>query len=128
VSTFDQPRASPRDIDALWFMSNSMSAYETVIQFPTPRAVPCGKRDVEQLDAMTAELQATLVRGAALREEIDELLRRQDTLAQEFERRLLNGLELIARLLSSQSRAATSPEAAAQLSVAARRITAIERC
>lgn len=104
-----------------------MSAYETVIQFPTPGAVGRDKSNVEQLDAMTAELQATLVRGAALREEIDELLRSQDTLAQEFERRLLNGLELIARLLSSQSQAATTREAAAQLSIAARRITAIGR-
>ena len=104
-----------------------MSAYETVIQFPTPRAAACDKRDVEQLDAMTAELQATLVRGATLREEIEKLLRSQETLAQEFERRLLNGLGLIARLLSSQSRAATTPEAAAQLSVAARRISAIGR-
>ena len=108
-------------------MSKSMSAYETVIQFPASRAVACDKRDVEQLDVMTAELQATLRRGAVLREEIDELLRRQDTLAQEFERRLLNGLELIARLLSSQSQAAMTPEAAAQLSTAARRITAIGR-
>jgi two-component sensor histidine kinase len=102
-----------------------MAVYETVIQFPTPRAGACDKRDVKQLDAMTAELQATLRRGAALREEIDELLGRQETLAQEFERRLLNGLELIARLLSSQSQAAMTPEAAAQLSAAARRITAI---
>jgi two-component system, sensor histidine kinase PdtaS len=104
-----------------------MSAYETVIQFPTPRALGCDKRNVAQLDAMTAELQATLVRGAALREEIDDLLRRQGILARELERRLLNGLELIARLLSSQSQAATTPEAAAQLGVAARRITAIGR-
>jgi two-component sensor histidine kinase len=67
----------------------------------------------------------TLGRGAALREEIDKLLRCHDTLAQEFEHRLLNGLELIARLLSSQSHAATTPEAAEQLRAAARRITAI---
>src|ERR1700733_544126 len=104
-----------------------MSAYETVIQFPTPRALGCDKRNVAQPDAMTIELQATLVRGAALREEIDDLPRRQDILARELERRLLNGLELIARLLSSQSQAATTPEAAAQLGVAARRITAIGR-
>jgi two-component sensor histidine kinase len=102
-----------------------MSAYETVIQFPTSRGVACDERDVKQVDAMTAELKATLGRGAALREEIDKLLRCHDTLAQEFEHRLLNGLELIARLLSSQSHAATTPEAAEQLRAAARRITAI---
>jgi two-component sensor histidine kinase len=107
--------------------SKSMSAYETVIQFPTRRAAACEKRDGEQLDAITAELRATLVRAEALRREINELLRCQDTLMQEFERRLLNGLEVIARLLLSQSQAATTPEAAAQLSLAARRITAIGR-
>jgi two-component system, sensor histidine kinase PdtaS len=109
------------------FMSKSMSAHETVVQFPTSRAAACDERDVKQLDAMTPELQATLRRGAALREEIDELLRRQDRRAQEFECRLLSGLELIARLLSSQSQAAMTPEAGAQLSAAARRITAIGR-
>jgi two-component sensor histidine kinase len=108
-------------------MSNSMSAYETVIQFPTRPAATCEKRDAEQLDAITAELRATLVRAEALRREIDELLRCQDTLTQEFELRLLNGLDVIARLLSSQSQAATTPEAAAQLSLTARRISAIAR-
>jgi hypothetical protein len=106
-------------------MSNSMPAYETIIQFPTPRAVACDKRD--GVDAITAELRATLVRAEALRKEIDELQRCHDTLAREFERRLLNGLEVIARLLSSQGQAATTSDAAAQLSLAARRIGAIGR-
>jgi two-component system, sensor histidine kinase PdtaS len=93
-----------------------MSAYETVIQFPRPR-----------VSTSDNDLRAALARGEALREEIGELLRRQETLAQEFEHRLLNGLDVIAQLLSSQSQSAATPEAAAQLNVAARRITAI-RC
>jgi len=104
-----------------------MSARETVIQFPTPRAVANDKCDIERLHAITAELQATLGRGAALREEIDELQRRQDTLVQEFERRLLNSLETIARELSSQIQSATSPEVAAQLRLTAGQIIAIGR-
>ena len=63
---------------------------------------------------MTAKLQATLAREERLREDADELLRRQNTLALEFARRLLNGLEVIARLFSSQSQTATTPEAATQ--------------
>ena len=46
-------------------------------------------------------------------------------LAQEFEHRITNGLQLIASLLSSQSRTATTPEACIQLSIAARRVVAL---
>jgi two-component sensor histidine kinase len=79
-------------------------------------------RQHEQLDVVSAELQATLIRAETLRDEIDDLLMRQDTSTQEFEHRLVKGLEVIASLLLLQSQAATTCEAAAQLSVAARRI------
>ena len=46
-------------------------------------------------------------------------------LIQEFEHRVTNGLQLIAGLLSSQSRTATTPEARIQLSIAARRVIAL---
>jgi two-component sensor histidine kinase len=108
-------------------MSNFIAAHETVIQFPKPRAAACYPRQNERPDAMTAELQATLAREEALRTEIDDLLRRQETLTREFERRLANSLEVIASLLSLQSRAATTPEAAAQLRGTARRIAAAGR-
>src|ERR1700728_796394 len=108
-------------------MSNPMSAHEIVIQFPKSYPVPCDTCGDEFSDAMTAKLQATLTREERLREEIGELLRRQNTLALEFERRLLNGLEVIARLLSSQSQTAATPEAASQLSVVACGIAAIGR-
>ena len=102
-----------------------MAAHKTVIQFPRPREAAWNGRDVRLLDATTAKLQATLDRGEALREEIGELMRRDDTLTQEFECRLTNGLEMIALRLSSQSEAATTPEATRQLTSAARRIIAI---
>jgi two-component sensor histidine kinase len=99
-----------------------MPAHMTVIQFPAPREVAWKGRDIERL---TEKLQATLDRGAALREEIGELMRRDDTLTQELECRLINGLEMIALSLSSQSQAATTPEATRQLTSAACRISAI---
>jgi two-component sensor histidine kinase len=77
------------------------------------------------VDATTAKLQATLDRGQALREEIGELMRRDDTLTKEFECRLTNGLGMIALRLSSQSKAAATPEATRQLTSAAHRIIAI---
>jgi len=108
-------------------MSSSMSAHKTVVQFPKSRPGERGTRRNVQLDAMTAALLAARARGQALREEIGDLLRRQNTLAQEFENRLLNGLEVIANQLSLQGQAATTPEAAAQLCAAARRIAAVGR-
>jgi two-component sensor histidine kinase len=67
---------------------------------------------------MTAELQAALAREEAL-------LREMRT--QEFEHRLINSLQLISSLLSLQSRTATTPEAAAQLTIASQRVAALGR-
>ena len=55
------------------------------------------------------------------------LSQRQVMLTQEFEHRLINGLQLIVSLLSLQSRTATTPEAADQLTIAARRVAALGR-
>jgi two-component sensor histidine kinase len=79
------------------------------------------------LDALTKELRDALAREQVLLREKDELSRRQVMLAQEFEHRLINGLQLIASLLSLQSRTATTPEAAEQLTIAARRVSSIGR-
>jgi two-component sensor histidine kinase len=49
----------------------------------------------------------------------------QVTPAQEFEHRVLNDLQLIAGMLALQSRTAETPEAASQLTVAARRVFAV---
>jgi two-component sensor histidine kinase len=74
------------------------------------------------------ELAAALLRERELLREKSALLQRQDMLAQEFEHRLLNSLQVIVSLLLSlQSRAATTVEAAAQLSIAAERVAACGR-
>ena len=75
----------------------------------------------------TAELQAALAREQVLQQEKHELSQRQVMLAQEFEHRLINGLQLIVSLLSLQSRTATTPEAADQLTIAARRVASLGR-
>ncbi len=80
-----------------------------------------------QIEALTAKLQAATAREEALIRVRDDLAERQVMLTEEFEHRLVNGLQLIASLLSLQSRAATTPEAADQLTIAARRVAALGR-
>jgi two-component sensor histidine kinase len=102
-------------------------SHETVIHFPVSRERAGDPSEDEKLDAMTTELEAIAAREESLRREIDRLLSRQNNSVQEFENRLLNGLKMIANQLSLQSRAATTPEAAAQLSIVAGRIVAMGR-
>jgi len=107
-------------------MSDSISAQEAVFQFPWSRA---GERDTyeqAQHAALIAELQAVRAREEAWLREKSDLFRRQDMLAQEFEHRLVNSLQIIVSLLSLQSRTA-GPEAAAQLMVAANRVASFGR-
>ena len=83
-------------------------------------------REQEPPEAAT-ELQAALAREAGLRREMRDLAERQIMLAQEFEHRLINGLQVISSLLSLQSRAAKTPEATDQLLIAATRVAALGR-
>lgn len=77
--------------------------------------------------ATTAELKDALAREAALLREKEHLLRAQEILAQEFEHRLVNSLQMIVSLLTLQSRKAESAEAATQLTIAATRVGAFGR-
>ncbi len=106
-------------------MSSSIFAREPA--FPFPRSQPAERNAIDRrrYDALAAELQASLAREDALRDEKSNLLQRQAMLAQEFEHRVANGLQLIASLLSLQSRAMPTLEARNQLSIAARRVVAL---
>jgi two-component sensor histidine kinase len=83
--------------------------------------------DPRQHDAMAVELRAALAREAVLLREKQDLSQRHAIMAEEFEHRLVNGLQLTVSLLSLQSRTASSPEVADQLKVAARRVAAVGR-
>ncbi len=74
-------------------------------------------------DIASAGLRASLAREIALRQQYEKLLQRHSAQAEEFEHRLLNSVQMIASLVSAQSRVAP-PEAAAQLMVACNRIVA----
>ena len=103
-------------------MSDSVSTEKTIFQFSWGRAVGRDLRRQTRHDALTAELQAARAQEKAWLREKSDILQRQEMLAQEFEHRLVNSLQIISSLLSLQSRTA-SPEAAAQLTVAAHRIS-----
>jgi two-component sensor histidine kinase len=102
-------------------------ATESGLPIPFQRASLHDRSSEKKIDALTAELQGALAREQVLLAEKHELSQRQVMLAQEFEHRLINGLQLIVSLLSLQSRTATTPEAADQLMIAARRVGALGR-
>ena len=103
----------------------SRTEHETAFQFLGLRAL--GPDMHEQTQVLTAELQAARARTDELLQERADLLQRQALLTQEFEHRLVNSLQLIVSLLSLQSRAATTAESAAQLTIAAGRVAALGR-
>jgi two-component sensor histidine kinase len=103
-----------------------MSDRITETAFPIPLRRPF-RRERRPQDALKAELRAALDREQVLLREKHVLAERQVMLAQEFEHRLINGLQLIVSLLSMQSRTATTSEAAEQLTIAARRVASLGR-
>jgi len=74
-----------------------------------------------------AALTASLLREKELLAEMSVLSVQQDLMAQEFDHRLGNSLQMIVSLLSLQSLAAPTPEAADQLTIAAGRVAAFGR-
>ncbi len=100
----------------------SITAHDTEFQFPLWRE----PREQKRSDALALELQAALAREQTLLREKREMSQRQAMLTEEFEHRLINGLQLIVSLLSLQSRTA-APEAAGQLMIAANRVAALGR-
>ena len=104
-------------------MNRSTATGKPGFQFPGLGEVWRETRPITSQVATKLELQASLAREQALRQENEDLSRRYRAQAEEFDHRLLNGIQMIASLLSAQSRAA-SPEAAAQLMVAVNRIVA----
>ena len=97
--------------------------------FPMPIRLPLGgdRNGQTSDDALADELRDALGREQVLLQEKNEIVQRHAMLAQEFEHRLINGLQLIVSLLSLQARTATTPEAADQLMIAARRVGALGR-
>jgi len=96
---------------------------------------PVTERQVSQLEALASivmdqmELRLSARRAFAdLSRMVDEkeaALRRTELMAKEIGHRVMNSLQLVSSLLNMQSRGMGSPEAAAQLALASRGVTAI---
>jgi two-component sensor histidine kinase len=108
-------------------MTIPIPATKAVSRHSNRRAASCETRVWRGYAATKAQLAAALVREQELLREKSELLQRQEMLAAEFEHRLVNGLQIVASLLSLQSRTAPTVEAAAQLTIAAERVAAFGR-
>jgi two-component sensor histidine kinase len=76
---------------------------------------------------METQLRSALAQSEALLRQKDELIQRQELLKKESDHRLMNDLQMTISLLSLQSRASTNAEAAAQLAIAANRVSMIAR-
>ena len=74
------------------------------------RTVASYKRELIRHRRTETGLRQALARDEALLSKKDDLIQRQAVLSQEFDHRLLNGLQMIVSLLSLQSRASTNAE------------------
>ena len=101
----------------------------SILTFPNSarRTVESYERELIQYRSMEIRLRDALAESEAQLRQQDELIHRQELLKKESDHRLLNDLQMTISLLSLQSRSSTNAEAAAQLAVAANRVSMIAR-
>jgi len=90
-------------------------------------AIAVYEQELQRHRETESQLQESVLRESDLLRQKDELIQQNEIMAKESEHRLLNGLQLIASLLTAQSRANKNPEVAAQLSIAANRVATLGR-
>lgn len=90
-------------------------------------AIELYEQELERHRATEYKLRETVLREGDLLRQRNEIILQKEILAKETEHRLLNGLQMIKSVLSIQSRGATSPEVAAQLTMAANRVATLAR-
>lgn len=99
----------------------------SIAKGPARRTVESCERELVQYRAMEIRLRDALAESEERLRQKDQLIQKQALLRRESDHRLLNDLQMTISLLSMQGRASTSPEAAAQLTVAANRVAMIAR-
>jgi two-component sensor histidine kinase len=98
-----------------------------IFSSPARRTVESCERELIQYRSMEIRLRDALAESEALLRQKDELIHRQELMKKESDHRLLNDLQMTISLLSLQSRGSTNAEAAAQLAIAANRVSMIAR-
>jgi two-component sensor histidine kinase len=88
-------------------------------------AIAGSSRELEDRKGTEAELRKALQQAQIQLDRKDRRIRQKELLRRESDHRLLNGLQMVASLLSTQSRLTKESEAAAQLSSAANRVVII---
>jgi two-component sensor histidine kinase len=91
------------------------------------RTIASVENDRVRYARLVDTLRDALAREAVLLGEKETILEQQEILRNEMVHRLLNGLQMVASLLSLQSRASANPDVNRQLSAAAKRVASIER-
>ena len=98
-----------------------------IFESPECRTAASYERELANHRYTEIRLREALAREQALLRQKDKLIQQQELLSRETDHRLLNDLQMIVSLLSLQSRASASAEAASQLAAAADRIAMIGR-
>ena len=91
------------------------------------RRLEACERELILCRSLEIRLRDALAESEAQLRQKNELIQRQELLNKESDHRLMNDLQMTISLLSLQSRASTNAEAAAQLAVAANRVSMIAR-
>ncbi len=85
------------------------------------------ERELSSRRSTEAQLRKELAQDEARLDEKDALIEQLKVLGKESDHRMLNGLQLVASLISMQGRSSANADTASQLAVAADRVTTIER-
>jgi two-component sensor histidine kinase len=112
----------------LWFMAiEANSPTDTVIGSWQRDVAARNECELTTVNCPVVGLRDVLAREEALLRQKDELILQLELLSKEADHRLLNNMQMVASLLSLQSRTCANVEAASQLDIAANRVATIER-
>ena len=92
-----------------------------------PRSAASYELELTSRRKMEAQLRQILAKGEALLRQKDEAIEYQALMRRESDHRLLNDMQIVVSMLSMQSRASSNAETAAQLVIAANRVSMIAR-
>ena len=103
------------------------SPSRTAIGAPGHRTIASYESELRSRKSTEAQLRSELAGDEALLEQKDAVIKQLKTLGKESDHRMVNGLQLVASLISMQSRASANADTSSKLAEAANRVIMIER-